>query len=174
MCNNTYTLSVPGTTFCCHDSYNYTDCLLHMHMQCGTAVYLLMNGVSSQITLSSMPPEGRGACPMDVRTFTCVTNGSATHAWQSDEYIGASASVSGEQLEFTYLDSPGDVLAGDSPARAELIRRVLEVNETVGLLESELRVTVSADYQNATISCLYVDTGNTISTSFQLLGICML
>ena len=58
-----------------------------------------------QISLSSSLPDGQGVCPEEEIKFTCVTNGSASHAWMSDEFIGSG----GIQLEFASFDSPGAV-----------------------------------------------------------------
>ena len=114
--------------------------------------------------------DGQGACPGEQITFTCVTNGSASHAWASDEYIGKG----GVQLQFAVYDSlgvPATAASSQEGTYAELIRKVPE-NETatLGILESQLHVTVSSSYADASVTCIYVDTNYPISTTFQLLG----
>jgi hypothetical protein len=104
-------------------------------------------------------------CPGEVITFTCVTNGTLSHNWTSDvnEYIV-------DQLEFAAFHLPGEIRSETLLASAQLI--AVE-NRTQGIIRSELRLTVAADFPIPNISCLNVDHGPrlTNSTSFQLLGI---
>ena len=125
---------------------------------------------SLQIVLSSRLPEGQRVCPGDQIGFTCMTNGSASLAWSSDDYINRG----GIQLEFTSYHDPGRIARNrGSPigTQAALISKEIEENETRGILESELNIIVTSDYQIATINCLHVDTATQESTRFQLLGI---
>ena len=128
-----------------------------------------MATASPLIVLSSSLSEGQQVCPRDELTFTCVTNGSAILAWSSDDYIGRG----GIQLLLAsnrnpgYIEKNGASLMG---TKATLIRKEIEENETRGILESELEITVTSDYQIATINCLHVDNGSQESTRFQLLG----
>ena len=119
--------------------------------------------------LTSSLKDGQRACPGDRITFTCVTNGSASHVWKSDEYIGRG----GIQLEFAVYHNPGETRNNGvypSTARATLIANVRNENSTGGILESDLEITVVADYPTASIVCLDVDSGIPATTSFQLLG----
>ena len=134
-----------------------------------TAVNLQMATASPLIVLSSSLSEGQRACPGDQITFTCVTNGSASLAWISDNYIGQG----GIQLEFASFDSPGKIArnrASPIGTQATLVSKEIEENETQGILESQLNVIVTSDYPSPTIKCFNVDTGSQESTNFQLLG----
>ena len=134
-----------------------------------TTANLQMATTSPLIMLSSSLSEGRQACPGDEITFTCLTNGSSSLAWISDDYIGQG----GIQLEFASFDSPGRIARNRvSPigTQATLVSKEIEENETQGILESQLNIIVTSDYPSPTIKCLNVDTGSQESTSFQLLG----
>lgn len=136
-----------------------------------TAVNLQVATASPMVVLSTSLPEGRDVCPGDAITFTCVTNGSASLAWSSDDYIGRG----GIQLEFASFDNPGKIARNRiSPigTQASLISKEIEENKTQGILESQLNVIVTSDYLNPSIKCLSVDTGIQETTSFQLLGMC--
>ena len=122
-----------------------------------------------QISLSSSLTDGEGVCPGDEIKFTCVTNGSGSHAWMSDEFIGRG----GIQLEFASFDSPGVVrrkptLPVGTVARLNV--KDIQENETKGILESELDVIASSEYPVSSVSCLYVDSGLRSTISVQLLG----
>ena len=124
---------------------------------------------SPLIILSSPLSEGQRVCPRDQITFTCVTNGSASHAWSSDEYIGQG----GAQLELASYHDPGRMArnwASPIGTQAILVSKEIEENEIQGILESQLNIVVTSDYQITTINCLHVDTGSQETTRFQLLG----
>jgi hypothetical protein len=128
-----------------------------------------MATASPLIVLSSPLSEGQRVCPGDAIMFTCVTNGSAILAWSSDDYIGQG----GVQLEFASFHQPGRIArnrASPIGTQAVLVSKEIEENETLGILESQLSVIVTSDYQTATIKCLHVDTGSEETTGFQLLG----
>lgn len=136
---------------------------------CDAAVNSQVGDPSPLTMLSSSLRQGERACPGERITFTCVTNGSASHAWMSNEYIGRG----GIQLEFASFDSPGEIrrnTASQGGTLARLIAKVVEENETTGLLESQLDIVVISEFPNPIISCLYVDTGSSNAASFQLLG----
>ena len=125
---------------------------------------------SPLIVLNSRLSEGQRVCPGDQIVFTCVTNGSASLAWSSDDYIGQG----GIQLEFGSYHDPGRIArnrASPIGTQATLVSKEIAENETQWILESKLDVIVTSDYQIATINCLHVDTGSQESTRFQLLGI---
>ena len=109
-------------------------------------------------------------CPGDVMIFTCVTNGSSSHAWRSDEYIG----VGGIQLEFAVFDSPATIRTPpNNPASSMLARFIAAENRVQGILQSKLEITVSTDYTNFTILCMNVDGNLTNSTRIEILGMLM-
>lgn len=143
----------------------------HLDIHAVVIVNSLQKATASlQIVLSSQLPEGQRVCPGDQIVFTCMTNGSASLAWSSDDYIGRG----GIQLEFASFHDPGRIARNQgSPigTQATLISKEIEENETKGILESQLNIIVTSDYQIATINCLHVDTGSQESTVFQLLGI---
>ena len=119
--------------------------------------------------LSSSLSEGQRVCPGDAISFTCVTNGSASLAWSSDDYIGQG----GVQLEFASYHDPGRIArnrASPIGTQAILVSKEIEENETQGILESQLNIVVTSDYQITIINCLHVNTGSQETTRFQLLG----
>ena len=107
-------------------------------------------------------------CPGDVIIFTCVTNGSSSHVWRSDEYIG----MGGIQLEFAAFDNPGTIIRTplNNPASSTLARLIAAENRVQGILQSKLEITVSTDYTNFTILCMNVDRNLTNSTRIEVLG----
>ena len=132
----------------------------------------LQSVISSPMTLLTGSPIGK-VCPGQQLTFTCVTNGTSSHAWSSDEYIGEG----GIQLEFAAFHSPGHILS-NSVSESDLgtfAQLITVENKTQGVLKSRLQITVSADFPAPNISCLNVDNGPglTNSTTFQLLGTCI-
>ena len=146
-----------------------------LHVPCTEQNFLSLNTVISQmatasslIALSSPLSEGQRVCPGDAIMFTCVTNGSSILAWSGDDYIGQAV-----QLEFATFHEPGRIARNrDSPigTQAVLVSKEIEENETLGILESQLSIVITSDYQTATIKCLHVDTGSEETTGFQLLG----
>lgn len=99
--------------------------------------------------------------------FTCITNGSSSHAWISDEYIG----VGGIQLEFAAFESPGLIRTPQNNPASLTLARLIAVDGVQGILQSKLEITVSADYKTPTIlSCLNVDRNLTNTTRIEILG----
>lgn len=110
---------------------------------------------------------GHRPCPGDTIIFTCITNGSSSHAWRSDEYIG----VGGIQLEFATFDNPGVIRTpSNNPASSTLARLVAVGNREQRVLQSKLELTVTADYNKSTISCINVDRNLTNKTTIEILG----
>ena len=129
-----------------------------------TTANLQLVSTFHNIQLTSSLPYGQGACPGDTIMFTCITYGSASHAWISEEYIG----TGGLQLEFATYHNPGEIAsnAAEPDTYAELLVR----NETLRVLKSQLHVTVTSSHPSANVSCLFVDTHEQNTTGFQLLG----
>ena len=91
-------------------------------------------------------------------TFTCMTIGSNTIAWSSDEYIGSD----GNRLEFIPVDMEGATQrVGQTVATLVNISSV----EGVVILVSQLQISVQSTYQISSITChsLGNDAVNTIS-----------
>ena len=127
---------------------------------------LQTDATSPTTMLSSTLRDGHRTCPGDKVIFNCVTNGSASHAWRSDEYIGQG----GIQLEFASYDSQGFIRSNPASNIGTFATLIAIENRTQGIIRSQLEITVTSDYPNATISCLHVDTGSSNTTAFQLLG----
>ena len=123
--------------------------------------------ITSPMVSLSGTPTGH-VCPGEVITFTCVTNGSSSHAWRSDEYIGEG----GIQLEFASYDSPGDIHSNPASSADTFATLIAVENRT---LQSQLHITVAADRSNFTIiSCMNVDADLVKNTSFQVLGMSLI
>ena len=89
--------------------------------------------------------------------FTCISKGSNSIAWSSDEYIGSG----GLRLEFISIDMETTQRIGQTVAT---LTEVFRVEEKV-ILVSQLQITVQSTHQISSITChnLGNDTTNTVS-----------
>ena len=112
--------------------------------------------------LTSSIPDDNLVCPGEPVTFTCVTKGSSTIAWRSEEYI----EVGGTQLQFAVFNNVGDTRTSivNPNTVATLINKTNE-----GVLVSELRIIVQSNIPMSTVTCV-TDSGAMNITSFQLTG----
>lgn len=150
-----------------------------MQLQCHYEAQHLINMTSSlhaatssfvfpQTITSTLIDEPKILCPGEDITFTCVTRGSPIIAWQSDEYIGEG----GTQLEFATFNNQGDTDSSsvNPDTVATLTRNSNE--DGVQVLESKLRVITSAEFPDASVTCVHVGTGIKNTTRFHVLGMC--
>ena len=124
--------------------------------------------IASPLTSLTSTHSGR-PCPGDKIVFTCITNGSSSHAWRSDEYIG----IGGIQIEFAAFERPGLIRTPPSNPASLTLARLIAVensNNVQGILQSKLEITVSADYNISTISCTNVDRNLTNSSTIEILS----
>ena len=101
----------------------------------------------------------------DEVTITCLTRNLTFMAWSSEEYIG-----SGLRLEFNFAHETGHILVpaeGNSTTFANLTRIIPSTNFAC-LLESELHITVSADYPQFTVTCYHPE--NDLMKNITFLG----
>lgn len=105
-------------------------------------------------------------CPGDTLVFTCITNGSSSHAWISDEYIG----IGGIQLEFAAFESPGLIRTPQNNPASSTLARLIAVDRVQEILQSRFEITVSTDYNTSTISCHNVDRNLMNTTTIEILG----
>ena len=82
-------------------------------------------------------------------TFTCVTNGSRTIAWSSEELVGKG----GFQLSYFIIDSLGSIKHCQAPNNASFANLTM-VDSGNRVLESRLHIiNVSSTYDTATVVC---------------------
>lgn len=103
-------------------------------------------------------------CPGEVITFTCTTIGSPIIAWISDEYIAPG----GVQLAFATVDTIGDT---ETSSRYLSTVATLTGNLLASqTLTSTLQLTVSAEYQVSSVTCVNVGSGDQQSANITSLG----
>ena len=144
------------------------DAVIHVHVYSFLLVVIcvLVWKVSCQQlnnTLHSTEYGVHFAYESETVTFTCVTRGSNSIAWSSDEYIGA------DRMEFASAEREGTTRsAADSGA----IGRLVSVSNENGnvILVSQLQLNVQSTYQIASITChnIGIDAMNT--TTFLMAG----
>lgn len=120
--------------------------------------------INSQI-ISSSQFDGRPLCPGQVVNLTCVTRGSPTIAWSSDQYIDEG----GNSLEFGPRNSVGNTL--NSPINPNTTVTFIDrsVIDGVEVLESQLRIIITPEFPSASVSCVVLN-GSEDIVRFQVLG----
>ena len=119
------------------------------------------------LTAVSLEP-GQSACPGENVTFNCIVNASQALSWGSDEYIG----TGGEQLEFSYLDRIGRKIPSRiNPGTFAILINVTN-NSGIYSLESELYLVVDVFNQDSTISCLTIETNDSMQINILEDGMC--
>ena len=122
--------------------------------------------VSSQlVTVTSDISPGDVLCPGTEVNFTCTTRNTAILIWSSNEYIG-------NPLEVNSRDNLDQIQRGsiDSNTTATLVSRSVE-NDTILVLVSQLRITVSSISLNPSVTCIHDGDNVPDVFSFQVLGI---
>ena len=126
-------VSVVESNMCTLTSYSHTLGI------CNTG------GSSSSVQLSSNPQNLSNIRPRETVVFTCRTTGSAIQQWSSIHYV----SNDGRLLFIAADNTPG------TPQRSPNNVSVATLTMVSGLtLESELRITVSADYPSSDVTCI--------------------
>ena len=126
-----------------------------------TAGFVTTNS-DKNVTLNSTLIFEEHSYPGFVVTFSCVTMGSASVTWLSDEYIGD------DHVEFTSGDV-GSSRVINSDIHVEAILVSANVIDNILILTSELSINVSSDYRNPSVSCLHVDGLSSETISFKVL-----
>lgn len=100
---------------------------------------------SSLVQLTSNPQDLSNIRPGDSVTFTCTTLGSALQQWSSVHYVGDN----GQLLFFGADGMPG--MEQRTPNNVSVANLTM-VNGL--MLESQLYITVSADYPTSNVTCI--------------------
>ena len=129
--------------------------LSQIHFLCTTVAPTVL----SDAVLTSSEEQ---VCPGKSVIFTCITTGSSTLAWESDEYIGA-----GSQFEFRSIDNIGDI---ESNSDAVATLTASDTTDGVLVLTSTLRVVSRPNTQNVSVSCRNVGLGRTNTSTIPLAG----
>ena len=95
--------------------------------------------------------------------FTCITRGSPTLAWSSNDYIG-----SGLLVEFLSINDQGETRSYNNGTIATLTYK--RVDGSVFVLESTLRIQASRMYPTSTVSCHNVGQDSRDDITFHVLG----
>ena len=96
----------------------------------------------------------------DVVTFICVTKGSVSIVWFSDQYIDG-------HVEFAAVDD--GVPRQINPNVVATLVSAEVVNGTQ-ILTSQLMITVTSDYANPLVTCLHVSDMTNVTASFEVLS----
>ena len=121
------------------------------------------------MTLTSTKTDGQVLCPEEEITFTCVTTGSTIISWTSKWYIDPG----GAQLQLSTISSRGETRNStfNLNTTATLTNKWNEAE--IPVLESQLRIITSTNYPNLSVTCINDDYGTTNTTTFQILGKCI-
>ena len=106
-------------------------------------------------------------CPGEEITLTCTTTGSPILAWRSEEYIGPGDT----QLEFPSVDEIGTTKNSTNyPSTvATLTNNTSNGNGSIELT-STLQITLSAEIETSSVTCVNIGTGDMLNASISLLG----
>ena len=120
--------------------------------------------VNSQVITKNLTDD-QPVCPGQAISFTCVTRGSPTIAWISDEYIERR----GPGLQFNKFSRLN--ITESSPVNPKTVAFL--VNKTVegglDVLASQLRIVVVSKFSTASVTCVHGN-GSRRVESFQVLG----
>lgn len=94
-------------------------------------------------------------------TVTCTTTNSAAMGWGSAEYIDDG----GRRLEFSTGDPVGTIRT--SPKEPTTFASLTSANETSFIIESQLHITVLANYSQFNVTCF--NTGNSVMKSLSFI-----
>jgi hypothetical protein len=97
--------------------------------------------------------------------FTCVTRGSNSMGWTSEQYIG----TGGRRLEFVLVDPAGSTMpvGGNSPTVAELV----STSDSDRVIVSQLRITIqTSTFPIASVQCHDIGADTNTSIRFHLAG----
>ena len=95
--------------------------------------------------------------------LTCITRGSPTLAWSSNDYIG-----SGLLVEFLLIHDQGETRSYNNGTIATLTYK--RVDGSIFVLESTLRIQASRMYSTSTVSCYNVGQDVRDTITFHVLG----
>ena len=102
--------------------------------------------------------------------FNCVTRGSGVHDWSSNEYIDQH----GIPMQILSLDQAQESVKPTIPSNSNHDTVGKRVNLTddngVIVIESELRITVSMQFPNATVTCGVNGGGTAKEITFSTIG----
>ena len=143
-------------------AYNYTESDVQLHSFLDD-INLFSTGSTCTLAESSVEITSAGllrekyACPGATVTFTCRVNGSSILSWISTDYIGEH-----HQLHLTAGSEIGQPVGTEinSDTMATL------TDKDGGVLTSELRIVVSLEFRNPSVTCRNGGLGEESTISF--------
>ena len=103
--------------------------------------------VESENPLVQLIPSGeKNVTVTEMVVIVCKVKNAAFMQWSSDEYIGE-----GQWLQYFVTDRIGDIL--NSFKESDTFANLTSVNSTRFIIESELHITVSANYTQSIVTC---------------------
>lgn len=125
--------------------------------------------ISTQtVNVTSTLRDGEVACAHSNVTFTCVTRGSSSMAWSSEDYIGPGNT----QLGFSTFSRVGATSVSSTFPTTVATFTQKFMDGQVQVLVSTLDIVVSsASSSLKSVTCRHNDDGLTNTTSFYVIGI---
>ena len=130
--------------------------------------HLLVAGTNGQrVLITSVVPNQSLFCPREEVNITCVTRGSPTLTWTSNEYN----KDGGNSLTLASFNQLGYSVRSpvNSDTIATLINKSNNTENGEQVLVSQLRIITLANFSISSITCLH-DDGSMNSTGVQVLG----
>ena len=136
------------------------DCLFLLFIIIATS----LSTVSSQtVKVTSTVSDGEVVCPGEEVILTCMTRDSIILIWISDEYIG-------DQIRFTTVNSLNETRR-DSVYNSTIATFVNDTTEGgIRVLVSQLRIIISTNSLNPSVTCIDGSNNERNITTFQVLG----
>lgn len=125
--------------------------------------------ISTQtVNVNSTLCDGEVACAYSNITFTCVTRGSNSLSWNSEDYIGPGNA----ELGFSTLSNEGATSVSSTfPMTVATLIQVFDDGQAIVLVSTLDIVVTSASPSLKSITCQHNDDGLTNTTSFYVIGI---
>ena len=97
--------------------------------------------------------------------FTCITSGSSSHEWISSQYID---DMPGDALFFVSRDPEGTRKDAPNGASFAILTMVNDSDVTMIILESQLHIVVSDQYNSSQIICSNTGSGTDVPINFNV------
>ena len=121
-------------------------------------------GSANDTQLCSSPLNHTIVCPGIALTFTCTTVGSTSLVWTSDHYIGGM----GADIFFSFRETVGSNEISPNGAGFANLTNINTSDLTMIMLESQLRIMVSDQYNSSQIVCSNTGSGTSVSINFDV------
>ena len=103
--------------------------------------------VENENLLVQLIPSGEKNVTMtEMVVIVCKVKNASFMEWSSDEYIGE-----GQRLQYLFTDRTGDIR--NSSKESDIFANLTSLNSTSFIIESELHITVSANYKRSNVTC---------------------